>query len=83
MSLIDVLQNDNHFWEQEGPNWGLTALCSVRLGLSAVGALPSRFLAVSGPWGFLLSLPGSRGSEVPALPGVCAGCNHSLDILGR
>lgn len=82
-SLTDVLQNDNHFWEQEGPNWSHAVVCSKRLGLSAVGASPSKFLAISGPLGFFLSLPSSRGSEAPALLGVGAGGNYSLNSVGR
>lgn len=78
VSLTDVLPNDNQFWEQEGPNWSHAIVCSMRLGLSAAGASPSKFLAISGPSGFFLSLPSSRGSEVPALLGVGAGGNYLL-----
>lgn len=78
MSLTDVLPNDNQFWEQEGPNWSHAIVCSMRLGLSAAGASASKFLAISGSSGFFISLPSSRGSEVPALLGVGAGGNYLL-----
>lgn len=66
-SLTDTLYDDNYLWEQEGPNWGLAAVCSMRLGPSTVGALPRRFLSVSEPLGFLL--PWQQRMRGPCIAG--------------